>query len=261
VSHSSESKDSHDEAIPLLTEVLVTGSPTRSHYAPVPVPAAPVDTLDDVPVLEDVFEVRAANATAPAQPRETDDDVPVLDDVFEASSQQAPSHPDAPEAASKEAPEEAAAPSAPIGHEPVADATLATEPIQHATEAHVEPAHAEPVVRAAEPVKPVEAVEAVATPFTAAAALAADLSTSTPVHAHQTATLNPDALTGHLRGKFTAYLRGPGQEVIEERCRAAMQVHATWLVGQIAKEVGAVLEAQMSNWVREAVEEERKRQS
>jgi hypothetical protein len=166
VSHSSDSNDSPDEAIPLLTEVLVTGSPTRSHH--VAAPAAPVDTAEDVPVLEDVFEAPTPKAPTPAQ---------------------------APEA--------------------------------------VTAAPAVPVIPAAEPVT---LPEAVATP-------------------------NADALAEHLRGKFTAYLRGPGQEVIEERCRAAMQVHATWLVGQIAKEVGAVLEAQMSNWVREAVEEERRRQS
>lgn len=176
MSHSSDSKDSHDEAIPLLTEVLATGSPTRSHH--VTAPAAPVDTFDDVPVLEDVFEAPTPKATASA-------------------------HTHAPEAV-------AAAP---------ADAA---------------------------PVVPAEAV--------AAPAMAPP--TTPPATAP-----NTDALADHLRGKFTAYLRGPGQEVIEERCRAAMQVHATWLVGQIAKEVGAVLEAQMSNWVREAMEEERRRQS
>ncbi|CAG4886097.1 DUF2486 family protein [Paraburkholderia gardini] len=183
MSHSSDSKDSHDEAIPLLTEVLVTGSPTRSHH--VPAPAAPVDTFDDVPVLEDVFEAPTPKDTAPAD-------------------------------------------------------THAPEAVAAA------PADAAPVVPAADPVTPAEAVAA---PLPA--------STSTP----NTTVPNADALADHLRGKFTAYLRGPGQEVIEERCRAAMQVHATWLVGQIAKEVGAVLEAQMSNWVREAVEEERRRQS
>ncbi|CAG4907531.1 DUF2486 family protein [Paraburkholderia saeva] len=247
MSHSSDSKDSPDEAIPLLTEVLATGSPTRSHH--VPAPAAPVDTLDDVPVLEDVFEVPAPKATAPAHAHEADDDVPVLDDVFEVPPSKPAPHLHVPE-------EEPAVPadvesSTPIGHEPVAEAPAVSAPIRHA--AHVQVEAAAP---AAEAVKPVETVSA---PFTMAAAAAS--TPSAPAHAPDPATLNPDALTEHLRGKFTAYLRGPGQEVIEERCRAAMQVHATWLVGQIAKEVGAVLEAQMSNWVREAVEAERKRQS
>ncbi|SEA58026.1 DUF2486 family protein [Paraburkholderia sartisoli] len=198
MSHSSDSKDSPDEAIPLLTDVLVTGSPTRSHH--VPAPAAPVDTAEDVPVLEDVFEAPTPKAPAPA----------------------------------------------------------------HAPEA-VTAAPAAPVVPAAEPVTPPEAVAAPPTMAAAASAVpaqpAASLHTPEAPEAPRAAAPNADALAEHLRGKFTAYLRGPGQEVIEERCRAAMQVHATWLVGQIAKEVGAVLEAQMSNWVREAVEEERRRQS
>ena len=210
MSHSSDSKDSPDEAIPLLTEVLVSGSPTRGHQ--VATPAAPADTFEDVPVLEDVFEAPAPKGSAPAHLHAEDEDVPVLDDVFEAPSPEAALDTPAPEAV--EAPAVAAPP--------------------------------------------------VTTTAAASAASAASTASAQPVastEAPHAAAPDADALAEHLRGKFTAYLRGPGQEVIEERCRAAMQVHATWLVGQIAKEVGAVLEAQMSNWVREAVEEERRRQS
>ena len=116
----------------------------------------------------------------------------------------------------------------------------------------------------AEATKEQAAETPVTTTAAASAASAASTASAQPVastEAPHAAAPDADALAEHLRGKFTAYLRGPGQEVIEERCRAAMQVHATWLVGQIAKEVGAVLEAQMSKWVREAVEEERRRQS
>lgn len=73
--------------------------------------------------------------------------------------------------------------------------------------------------------------------------------------------LNADVLAERLRGRFASYLTGEGREVIESRCRDALQDHTTWLVSQITREVALALETEMTGWVREAVDEEMARRS
>ena len=73
--------------------------------------------------------------------------------------------------------------------------------------------------------------------------------------------LDADVLAERLRGRFASYLTGEGREVIEARCRDALQDHTTWLVSQITREVALALETEMTNWVREAVDEEMSRRT
>jgi hypothetical protein len=65
-----------------------------------------------------------------------------------------------------------------------------------------------------------------------------------------------DLIAERLRGRFTSFLTGDGRELIEERCRETLREHSTWLVHQITREVALALETEMTEWVREAVEEE-----
>jgi hypothetical protein len=65
-----------------------------------------------------------------------------------------------------------------------------------------------------------------------------------------------DVLAERLRGRFATYLKGDGRNLIEARCRDAFQDHTTWLVNQITREVALALETEMLNWVREAIREE-----
>jgi len=64
------------------------------------------------------------------------------------------------------------------------------------------------------------------------------------------------AIAERLRGRFTSFLTGDGRELIEERCRETLREHSIWLVHQITREVALALETEMTEWVREAVEEE-----
>ncbi len=73
--------------------------------------------------------------------------------------------------------------------------------------------------------------------------------------------LDADVLAERLRGRFAGYLTGEGREVIEARCRDALQDHTSWLVTQITREVALALETEMTNWVREAVDEEMSRRT
>ena len=65
-----------------------------------------------------------------------------------------------------------------------------------------------------------------------------------------------DALVERLRGRCLTWLAGDGRTVVEARCRAALQEHSDWLVGQITREVGLALETELAEWVREALREE-----
>jgi hypothetical protein len=65
-----------------------------------------------------------------------------------------------------------------------------------------------------------------------------------------------DALVERLRGRCLTWLAGDGRAVVEARCRAALQDHSNWLVGQITREVGLALETELAGWVREAMRAE-----
>ncbi|EDZ98279.1 conserved hypothetical protein, partial [Burkholderia sp. H160] len=74
-------------------------------------------------------------------------------------------------------------------------------------------------------------------------------------------TLDADAIAQSLHGRFQRFLTGEGRGIIEARCRDAVQQHTSLLVNQITREVAQTLEAEMTDWVREAVEEEVARRS
>lgn len=63
-------------------------------------------------------------------------------------------------------------------------------------------------------------------------------------------------IAARLQHRLTTYLAGEGREAIEARCRAALNDHTAWLVGQITHEVALALETEVMEWVREAVDDE-----
>lgn len=79
--------------------------------------------------------------------------------------------------------------------------------------------------------------------------------------AAQSSQPDADLIAERLRGRFAGFLSGEGRSVIEARCRDALQQHASLLVTQITREVARTLEAEMTGWVREAVQEELARRS
>ncbi|WP_321792360.1 DUF2486 family protein [Caballeronia sp. J97] len=69
-----------------------------------------------------------------------------------------------------------------------------------------------------------------------------------------------EQIAERLRGRFTSFLTGDARALIEERCREVLREHSTQLVSAITREVAMALEARMSEWVRDAVENELRRQ-
>ncbi|BAN22392.1 DUF2486 family protein [Caballeronia insecticola] len=69
-----------------------------------------------------------------------------------------------------------------------------------------------------------------------------------------------ELLAERLRGRFTGFLTGEARGLIEERCREVLREQSTQLVAAITREVAMALEGRMSEWVREAVETELRRQ-
>jgi hypothetical protein len=63
-----------------------------------------------------------------------------------------------------------------------------------------------------------------------------------------------------LRGRFTSFLTGDARALIEDRCREVLREQSTQLVSAITREVAMALEGRMSEWVRDAVENELRRQ-
>lgn len=96
-------------------------------------------------------------------------------------------------------------------------------------------------------------------PFEAGTSVPPDIAHET--RAAQQPGLDADLIAERLRGRFAGFLTGEGRDVIEARCRDALQEHTGWLVSQITREVALTLETEMTTWVREAVEEEIARRS
>lgn len=96
-------------------------------------------------------------------------------------------------------------------------------------------------------------------PFEAGTSVPPDIAHET--RAAQQPGLDADLIAERLRGRFAGFLTGEGRDVIEARCRDALQEHTGWLVSQITREVALTLETEMTAWVREAVEEEIARRS
>jgi hypothetical protein len=69
-----------------------------------------------------------------------------------------------------------------------------------------------------------------------------------------------ELIAERLRGRFTNFLTGEARLLIEERCREVLRDQSTQLVSAITREVAMALDGRMSEWVREAVENELRRQ-
>ncbi|AOJ10993.1 DUF2486 family protein [Burkholderia mayonis] len=67
------------------------------------------------------------------------------------------------------------------------------------------------------------------------------------------ASLEAQQIAERLKSRMTHYLTVEGRGLIEARCRDALQDHAGWLVGQIAREVALALETEVAGWVTEEV--------
>jgi len=234
----SQSSDSSDQDIPILTDVMVTGhephakakrpkrSGSHAHEGSHARKHGPAhDTSHDA-------SHTATHEEPAAPPVHDDDDVPVLDAVYESPHdvrERALHHDEAASPAAHDVDQAHEASHAPV-REPAqfvpgeaeftsgSAAERYVAPPVDATPAHVEPAH--------------EPASAPTTDYDA------------------------DVLAERLRGRFAAYLKGDGRNLIEARCRDAFQDHTTWLVNQITREVALALETEMLSWVREAIREE-----
>ncbi|MEM5367382.1 DUF2486 family protein [Paraburkholderia azotifigens] len=243
----SQSSDSSDQDIPLLTDVMETGhdphaktrrpkrgashehegshdgSHARKHRAS---HDAEHEAGHSAPL-----EPPAQAQAEPVAPAADDDDVPLLDSIYES-----------PDDLSSHAlqPEESAAAHA--------------QHAQHAPEAPHAPAR--------EPAQFVPGEAEFASGSTAERYVAPPDLSSTPVQAEHASApaassdYDADVLAERLRGRFATYLKGDGRNLIEARCRDAFQDHTTWLVNQITREVALALETEMLSWVREAIREE-----
>jgi hypothetical protein len=65
--------------------------------------------------------------------------------------------------------------------------------------------------------------------------------------------INSEGVADRLRGRLATYLTGEGRAMVEAHCRDALADHTSWLVHQVTRELALVLEAEMSNWVRDAM--------
>ncbi|KVN28172.1 hypothetical protein WJ63_13310 [Burkholderia pyrrocinia] len=185
-----------------------------------------------IPTLTDVLVPgNPAHTRAGATPRD-DAAIPVLTDVI------APGNPARADAA-------AAADTQPVEIEADPE-TVTVEPVPtpHVPAVELPPGGAD-VRSAGEP-----------EPVVAAAALAAS---ATAHQAPAPAVLTPEdaqRIAERLRNRLTNYLTGAGREALEARCRDALHDHTAWLVSQITREVALALETEVTEWVRDAVDEE-----
>ena len=220
----SQSSDSSDQDIPILTDVMETGhephakakrpkrsgshghegAHTRKHGA-----HGAHDTHGSHDVHEAPHELQHdAQRDAHAEPQTLsfqDDDVPVLDSIYESP------------------------------HPPVREPAQFVPGEAEFTSGSTAEQYVAPPEPVAMPTEPVHAPAAA------------------PAHASD---YDADVLAERLRGRFATYLKGDGRNLIEARCRDAFQDHTTWLVNQITREVALALETEMLSWVREAIREE-----
>jgi hypothetical protein len=215
----SQSSDSSDQDIPVLTDVMVTGHEPHDPHEPHAKAKRPKRSGSHThegshargkhAAAQDAQDLHEAPHDVQAEPQtpsvHADDDVPVLDSIYE--SPHAPMREPA-----QFVPGEAEFSSGSMAEQYVAPPlpSSLTAPAEHA------PAPA-PAARS---------------------------------------DYDADVLAERLRGRFATYLKGDGRNLIEARCRDAFQDHTTWLVNQITREVALALETEMLSWVREAIREE-----
>jgi hypothetical protein len=235
--------DPHDNSIPVLNEILVPGRAreTREESGTADAPAArpaeptmapePVLAPQPVPTPEQLSS--PAPVLVPEPLAQSGVHQPHVADHTHARKQARPHH----GVRSRH------------GHEDVHD--------EAHDEVHEETPVSPGVFDRAEPFIPLEA----------GATVPPDLGHEGAHEAHQELTpapqpaLDADAIAQRLHGRFRGFLTGEGQGIIEARCRDAVQQHTSLLVSQITREVAQTLEAEMTDWVREAVEEEVARHS
>jgi hypothetical protein len=212
--------DPNDNSIPVLHEILVPGKSTQSRQTSGE--AADPAALDTP--REPSFKAEPVLAPQPVlTPQQTQAVEPVLaPDVAAHASTPAATH---------------SATHAPAAHRAVK---------KHARDHHVEDASA-PSAGVFDRIEP-------ATPPETGAIVPPDLAQGGA--AQPAAALDADVIADKLRGRLASFLTDEGRGIVEARCREAMQEHSGWLVSQITREVALALEAEMSGWVREAVEEE-----
>jgi Protein of unknown function (DUF2486) len=206
------------ESIPVLTDVIVPGRPPMPHRGEAQAPAAP----DKKPT---------ASAT--------------------------PTEPTAPEAARHVAPPTRAEPDARPPTQARMAAEAATEPVERRVAEDT--AEADRTAQLSgfpepEPVPPLEPRRPTA-PLESAEPPRSPEAIATPQQAELTER-DADHIAERLRARFAGYLREEGRRVIEERCREALDEHATWLIRQVTREVARALEGEVAGWVRDAVRDE-----
>ncbi|NYH22250.1 DUF2486 family protein [Paraburkholderia bryophila] len=231
--------DPHDNSIPVLSEILVPGNPVQARH-PSNDAAGPAEhsiTEDGAPRepgfrTEPVLEPHAMHAhelAAEQGPAAEPPPLPTLDEVLELGRVAAPE---------------------PV-HTPAHGADHHPKKRSRAHHAHDDvPERDAGVFNRAEPLAP----------FEAGTSVPPDIAHETTA-APQLGLVDADLIAERLRGRFASFLTGEGRDVIEARCRDALQEHTGWLVSQITREVALTLETEMTAWVREAVEEEIARRS
>ncbi|MCC8401147.1 DUF2486 family protein [Paraburkholderia sp. MMS20-SJTN17] len=244
--------DPHDDSIPVLNEILVPGRAREASgdaTAPARQPGSEPASAGAAP-REPAFHTEPAVAPPPAHQTE-----PTLTPEPVHAPQPRPTHEPAPAA------EHAPVAQAGLYRPHVADHTHArryARPHQgiHARHAH-DGVHEEMEVSPGvfdriEPFIPLEAGATV--PPDLAQEVTHEAAPAQPA-------LDADAIAQRLHGRFQRFLTGEGRGIIEARCRDAVQQHTGLLVSQITREVAQTLEAEMTEWVRDAVEEELARRS
>ncbi|SMG45548.1 DUF2486 family protein [Paraburkholderia susongensis] len=283
--------DPNDNSIPVLNEVLVQGHAPQTRKAPgeAAAPAAQPASEPATP-REPVFRTEPAFVPPPApqaeptlapepEPEPVPTPVPTPEQPASAAPVPAPEalHAHEPTAAAEPpAASPAAHPGEPVStaqvelHQPhVADHTHAKKRVRPHHGVHVRHAHdgahdemevSPGVFGRIEPPPPLEAGTIVPPDIGYEAGHEAGHDA-----AHQAAPAEPqldtEVIAERLRGRFAGFLSGEGRGIIEARCRDALQQHTSLLVSQITREVAQTLEAEMTSWVREAVEEELGRRS
>ncbi len=77
-----------------------------------------------------------------------------------------------------------------------------------------------------------------------------------PQPSHALDARDVERIAERMRTRFSSYLRQEARGAIEVRCRDAVAEHTNWLVRQVTRDVVTALEAEVANWVRDAVREE-----
>ncbi|NML30914.1 DUF2486 family protein [Paraburkholderia antibiotica] len=272
--------DPNDNSIPVLNEVIVPGraSQTRDTSADAGAAVAPAAQSGAEPAAQAVppsptpreptFRTEPAFVPPPAQQAEpvlAPEPVLTPEQMVSPAPVLAPAPLSTAPAVHQDRPPASTEAQAELHQPHVADHTHAKQRQRPHHGVHVRHGHEDVhedtsvspgVFDRTEPAIPLEAGATV--PPDVGSEAAQDVPRDVPQDAAQAAEppLDTDAIAERLRGRFASFLTGDGRGIIEARCRDALQQHTNLLVTQITREVAQTLEAEMTGWVREAVEEE-----